>query len=41
VYESGLHVGGILIGVEAKSDEDADVLERLISDLGAEHVRQE
>jgi Heat induced stress protein YflT domain len=41
VYEAGLHGGGILIGVEAKSDEDADVLERLISDLGAEHVRQE
>ena len=41
VYEAGLHGGGILIGVEAKSDEDADVLERLIADLGAEHVRQE
>lgn len=41
VYEAGLHSGGILIGVEAKSDEDADVLERLIADLGAEHVRQE
>jgi hypothetical protein len=41
VYEAGLHGGGILIGVEAKSDEDADVLERLIIDLGAEHVRQE
>jgi hypothetical protein len=41
VYEAGLHGGGILIGVEAKSDEDADVLERLLADLGAEHVRQE
>jgi hypothetical protein len=41
VYEAGLHVGGILIGVEAKSDEDSDVLERLLADLGAEHVRQE
>jgi hypothetical protein len=41
VYEAGLHSGGILIGVESKSDEDADVLERLLADLGAEHVRQE
>ena len=41
VYEAGQHGGGILIGVEAKSDEDAVVLERLLSDLGAEHVRQE
>ncbi|MFL6229847.1 MAG: hypothetical protein ACJ741_13830, partial [Pyrinomonadaceae bacterium] len=41
VYDAGLQGGGILIGVEAKSDEDADVLERLIADLGAEHVRQE
>ena len=41
VYEAGLHGGGILIGVEAKSDEDSDVLERLLADLGAEHVRQE
>ncbi|MDT7605037.1 MAG: hypothetical protein QOF61_3034 [Acidobacteriota bacterium] len=41
VYDVGLQGGGILIGVEAKSDEDADVLERLLADLGAEHVRQE
>ncbi|HYE66227.1 MAG TPA: hypothetical protein VD966_11630 [Pyrinomonadaceae bacterium] len=41
VYDSGLRSGGILLGVEAKSDEDADKLEELLEELGAEHVRQE
>ncbi|HEY0006616.1 MAG TPA: hypothetical protein VGB17_17675 [Pyrinomonadaceae bacterium] len=41
VYDSGLREGGILLGVEAKSDEDADKLEQLLNDLGAEHIRQE
>ena len=41
VYDAGLRGGGILIGVEAKSNEDADTIEKLLSDLGAEHVRQE
>lgn len=41
VYDAGLRGGGILIGVEAKSDEDADPLEHLLADLGADHVRQE
>jgi hypothetical protein len=36
-----LRGGGILIGVEAKTDDDADKLEHLLADLGAEHVRQE
>jgi hypothetical protein len=41
VYDAGLRSGGILLGVEAKSDEDADKLEELLDALGAEHVRQE
>lgn len=41
VYDSGLREGGILLGVEAKSDEDANKLEQLLQDIGAEHVRQE
>ncbi|HEV7843728.1 MAG TPA: hypothetical protein VGO69_08515 [Pyrinomonadaceae bacterium] len=41
VYDTGLREGGILLGVEAKTDEDADKLEKLLQDIGAEHVRQE
>jgi len=41
VYDAGIRGGGILLGVEAKSGEDADGLETLLTDLGAEHVRQE
>lgn len=41
VYDAGLRSGGILVGVEAKSDEEADKLEQLLEDLGAEHIRQE
>ena len=41
VYDAGLRSGGILIGVEAKSSEDASTIEKLLTDLGAEHVRQE
>ena len=41
VYDAGIRSGGILIGVEAKTDEDADKLEQLLGDLGAENVRQE
>lgn len=41
VYDAGLRSGGILLGVEAKSDDDADKLEQLLEDLGAEHIRQE
>lgn len=41
VYDAGIRGGGILIGVEAKSNEDADKLEKLLEELGAENVRQE
>lgn len=41
VYDAALRSGGILLGVEAKSDEDADKLEKLLEDIGAEHVKQE
>jgi hypothetical protein len=41
VYDAGLRGGGILLGVEAKSDDDADKLQHLLEDIGAEHVRQE
>src|SRR5437763_11297877 len=41
VYDAGLRSGGILIGIEAKADEDISKLEQLLADLGAENVRQE
>ena len=41
VYDAGLRGGGILLGVEASKDEDADKLQQLLEDIGAEHVRQE
>ncbi len=41
VYDASLRSGGILIGVESKTDEDADQLEKLLGDLGGEHIRQE
>ena len=41
VYDASLRAGGILIGVESKADADADDTEKLLEDLGAEHVRQE
>ena len=41
VYDAGIRSGGILLGVEARSNDDADNLQKLLEDLGAEHVRQE
>jgi hypothetical protein len=41
VYDAGIRSGGILLGVEARSGDDADKLEKFLEDLGAEHVRQE
>jgi hypothetical protein len=41
VYDTALRSGGILIGVEAGSDEEVDRLEDLLGDLGAENVRTE
>ena len=40
VYESGIRSGGILIGVGARSDQEADEIERVLEEVGAEHVRQ-
>ena len=41
VYDAGLRGGGILIGVEAREDEEVDRLEELLPELGAENVRAE
>jgi len=41
VYDAELRGGGILIGVEARSDEEIESLEELLGELGAEHVRAE
>ena len=41
VYDAGIRSGGILLGVEARSSDDANHLQKFIEDLGAEHVRQE
>ena len=40
VHETGIREGGILLGVEAKSDEDADKLDHLFESLGAQQVMQ-
>jgi hypothetical protein len=41
VYDAGIRSGGILLGVEARSADDANNLEKFLEDLGGEHVRQE
>jgi hypothetical protein len=41
VYDAELRGGGILIGVEAKSDEEVEHLEKLLDDIGGEHIRTE
>jgi len=41
VYERGIKGGGILIGVEARDDEEVDRIEDLLTELGGEHVRTE
>ena len=41
VYDAGLRGGGILLGVEARADEDIEKLEELLEAVGAEHVRAE
>ncbi|HEX5708594.1 MAG TPA: hypothetical protein VFX96_14925 [Pyrinomonadaceae bacterium] len=41
VYDASLRAGGILLGVEAKTDEESANLEKLFEDLGGEYVRQE
>jgi hypothetical protein len=41
VYDAGLRGGGILLGVEARSDEDIEKLEELLEAVGGEHVRTE
>ena len=41
VYDASLRAGGILIGVEAKADDEANAIEELLKDLGGEHTRQE
>lgn len=39
VYDTGVRGGGILLGVEAKSSDELDLLEKLLEDIGAEDVR--
>jgi len=41
VYDSELRGGGILIGVEARTDEEVKELEQLLGELGGQHVRTE
>jgi len=41
VYEAGLKSGGILLGVETRSDEETERVEELLEAIGAEHVRIE
>jgi hypothetical protein len=41
VYDAELRGGGILIGVEARTDEEIDSIEELLGELGGQHVRAE
>ncbi len=41
VYEAGIRGGGILIGFEARTDEEVDRQEELLDELGADNVRTE
>lgn len=41
VFDTGVRGGGILLGVEAKTDEEVEKLETLLEDIGAEYVRTE
>ena len=41
VYEAGLKGGGILLGVESRSEEEVDRLEELLEAIGADNVRAE
>jgi hypothetical protein len=40
IYDAGLREGGILLGVQTKSDEDADRIEKVFERLNAQKVRQ-
>ena len=41
VYDAELRGGGILIGVEARADDEIEKLEELLEELGGQHVRAE
>jgi hypothetical protein len=41
VYETGIHGGSILLGVEARADEEVEKLEQLLEDVGGQYVRSE
>ncbi|HKR60753.1 MAG TPA: hypothetical protein VJS64_13615 [Pyrinomonadaceae bacterium] len=41
VYETGLREGGILLGVEARNEDEIEGLEKLLEDIGGQHVRAE
>ena len=41
VYDTDVRGGGILLGVEAKTDEEVERLETLLEDIGANNVRTE
>jgi hypothetical protein len=41
VYDAGLREGGILLGVEAKGDREAEAVEELFDHTGAEGVRKD
>ena len=41
VYEAGLRQGGILLGVETRSGEEADALEKLLESRGGEQIKTE
>jgi hypothetical protein len=40
LYDAGLREGGILVGVKARSSDDADRVEKVLDDLGASSIKQ-
>lgn len=41
VYDTGIRSGGILLGVEARTHDEVENLEKLLEDVGGKHVRAE
>lgn len=41
LYESGLHSGGILLGIAAKNAKDAEMLEKILQGFGGDGITKE
>lgn len=41
VYDEAVRAGGIVLGIEAKDEKDADLLEKIFEDTGAKYIKQD